>query len=120
MAVKLIDTNNDGDQSFLAQTDAQMVGYITDTMQLFIKHMFPLEPVQQQKINGTKINLVGADKEANSHGAKVSGSNQGQNNMMNPMGAMGAAFGMPGMMGGSGSTEGFFGGSFFPQTFDEM
>ena len=39
---------------------------------------------------------------------------------MSPMaGMLGAAFGVP-MMAGSGKSEGFFGGSFFPQTYQEI
>ena len=110
--------SNPKEEALFAQTGAEFVDLILDTIKLGIKRLFPLEPVQQQKINGTKINLLGADKSAESHGGKLSGSNQGSGTM-NPMTSAMGAFGLP-MMAGSGKSEGFFGGSFFPQTYQEM
>ena len=62
-ALNLSDTHSK-EGALFAQTDAEFVDLITGTIQLAIKHLFPLEPVQSQKINGTKINLLGADKSA--------------------------------------------------------
>ena len=91
----------------LAQTQAQYVDLIIDTVKFGIGRLLPVEPVQRQKIHGTKINVAEADKEAETHGGKISGSNNAAS-MGNPMAGYGPT-----------TQEGFFGGSFFPQSYVE-
>ena len=57
----------------LAQTQTEFIDLIADCVKLGIRHLFPLEPIQRQKVNGTKINAVEADNENERHGAKFSG-----------------------------------------------
>ena len=83
--------------STLAQTDAQFIGRIFDIMEMFINHLFPLDPDQRMKSHGTHFNVVDNNNTAAEHGGKMGGNHDSSK------------------AGSAGKAEGNFGGSFWSQ-----